>query len=49
MDLWAALGISPQSGVLALVAGIGVACVVAVTLARRRSRETKQNLGLGAH
>ena len=49
MDLWAALGISPQSGILAVIAGIGAACVVATTLARRRSRETKRSLGLGAH
>jgi len=47
MDLWAALGITPQAGLIAVAAGIAAAFAVAATLARRRSREPKRSLDLG--
>ena len=47
MDLWAALGISPQAGMVAVAAGVAAAFVMATTLAHRRSREPKRGLDLG--
>ena len=47
MDLWAALGITPQAGLIAVAAGIAAAFAVAATLARRRLREPKRSLDLG--
>lgn len=49
MDLWGALGISPQAGLLAAGAGIATAFLVAGTLLYRRSRPAKRSFDLSDH
>jgi len=46
MDLWNALGISPQAGLLGAAAGVVAAFLVAATLLRRRTRPEKRGLDL---
>jgi ABC-type spermidine/putrescine transport system permease subunit II len=46
MDLWSALGISPQVGLLAAAAGLATAIAFARALALRRARVEKRGLDL---
>jgi len=46
MDLWNALGISPQVGLLVATAGVLTAFLVAGILAYRRSRPPKSSFDL---
>jgi len=46
MDLWGALGISPQTGLLAAAAGLLAAIVLAAANLRRSSRGERARLDL---
>lgn len=46
MDLWSALGVSPQVGFLAAAAGLATAIVLARALVLRRARVEKRGLDL---
>jgi ABC-type spermidine/putrescine transport system permease subunit II len=46
MDLWTALGMSPQIGLLAAATGVVTAIAVAGALAYRRARTETRGLGL---